>query len=83
MQDDLGRTKEYRDNVENRLKERGLYFYEGEGSVFADYKILRTKALREIGESLGEEDPERAVEQGSEYLRNQCSLDMPTDELLA
>jgi len=68
--------------VTERLKQSGAYFYEPDGSVFMDYKIMRGEAYRKIGKEMGEDDPEEASVLGHQALREQFNSDMSTEEAL-
>ncbi len=65
-----------------RLKKRGLYFYEIGGSVFMDYKILRNKAFKKVGENLGETDSIAAQIRGYKHFRDQFTIETPLDDVL-
>jgi len=69
-------------SVEERLKQTGQYFYQPEGSIFMDYKILRGEAYKKIGNDIGIDDPKQANIVGYQALREQFSQDMTTDEAL-
>ncbi len=68
--------------VTTRLREKGLYFYEPDGSIFMDYKIMRGEAYKKIGRELGIEDPEEAKIVGHNKLQEQFKSEMSTKEAL-
>ena len=49
------------------MKQKGVYFYEDEGSVFMDYKVMRAMA---------------SANQGWESIESQFSPDMSTEEAM-
>ncbi|MCL4367496.1 hypothetical protein M1563_05010 [Patescibacteria group bacterium] len=71
------------DGVDARLKEKGLYFYKDDGSVFMDYKILRRIARIKVGESLGETDKEKAESRGYGIFCDRFNLETSIEKLLA
>lgn len=56
-----------KERIIESMKQKGVYFYEDEGSVFMDYKIMREKA---------------SANQGWESIESQFSPDMSTEEAM-
>lgn len=69
-------------SVNNRLREKGEYFYDPEGSIFMDYKIMREQAYRTIGNEAGKEDTEEAIIYGNKEVKSKFSPEMPVGEAL-
>lgn len=65
-----------------RLKQRGQYFYQPDGSIFMDYKIMRGEAYRKIGQTMGEKDPEKASVLGHQVISEQFRPEMSTEEAI-
>jgi len=78
----INKLTQKNEDIEKRLKKSNLYFYEPNGSVFMDYKIMRNEAYEKIGKEMGEKDPEKASILGYNELKKQFNLNMSTDDAL-
>lgn len=65
-----------------RLKGSGQYYHGPDGSIFTDYKILRDESYTRIGNSLGEEDSEKASVRGFNAIKEQFHENMSIEDAL-
>ena len=65
-----------------RLKHSGHSDREGNGSLYDDFKRMRTNAYIEIGTAMGIENPKEARVAGHKAIKSQFNPEMPTSEAL-
>ena len=78
----MDELEEKEETVFTRLKQSGHFFYQGNGSLFSDFKILRAEANRKTGVAMGVENPNEARVAGFSAVMMKFSPDMPTSEAL-
>jgi len=66
-----------------RLKEKDLYFYESDGSIFDDYKIMRDEAYKRVAKEMGvANQSEGGIPSVIQALRNRFELQMSAEQVM-